>query len=113
MSSKAGRLRFRISIERPTPSLDEAGGEVPGFTFFTEVSADILPMKGRERTASDQIVAEVDTRIIIRWSPHVDVVDEKWRVRHGTVVYDIKYKGHLGLRQREIELMCQSGVNAG
>jgi SPP1 family predicted phage head-tail adaptor len=110
---QAGRLRFRINLEQPTPTLDAAGGEVPGWTSYAEVWADILPMKGRERIAADQIVAEVDTRIIIRWSPSVDVIDAKWRVRHGSVIYNVQYKGHIGLRQRQIELMCQSGVNAG
>lgn len=110
---RAGKLRFRIEIDQPAPTTDAAGGEVPGFTLYETVWADILPMKGRERTASEQVVAEVDTRIIVRWSPRIDAVGAKWRIRHAGVVYDVKFLGHLGLRQREVEIMCQSGVNEG
>jgi SPP1 family predicted phage head-tail adaptor len=110
---RAGKLRFRVDIEQPTPTTDAAGGEVPAFEPYATVWADIMPLKGRERLASDQVVAEVDTRIVVRWSEQIDAVTPKWRIVHDGAVYDIKFVGHIGLRQREVEFMCQSGVSEG
>jgi len=67
---------------------------------------------------SGQILAELDTKIVIRWSPNVAVVSAKYRLRHAEqsnpTTYNIAAPPiHVNLGQREIELMCKSGVNAG
>jgi SPP1 family predicted phage head-tail adaptor len=115
---RAGRLRHRLIIERPEPTRDGSGDEIPGWVPLATVWAAIEPIKGKELTGGNQILAEMDTLIVIRWSPQVDAITAKYRLRHAEVrnptIYNIAGPpAHVNLGQREIHIPAKSGVNTG
>lgn len=111
---RAGLLAHRVIIERPAPARDDAGSESIVWESYATVWARVEPLTGREGTGSVQVLADLDTEITIRWSPRVDAITAKWRVRLGSAVYNIAAPPvHVSLGEREIRLLCKSGVNDG
>lgn len=110
---RAGRLRHRLLIDEPQVSQDYSGDEIVTWTPYAEVYADIQPVTGREAFRADQILAEMDTRITVRWSSHIDRVTAKWRLRFKNEIYNIVSVAHKGMRNREVEFLCKSGLNDG
>lgn len=110
---RAGRLRHRLVVEEAhVGSISADAGEetwVPRGTVW----AAIEPIKGAESNVSNQILAEMDTKIIVRWSEFIDGVSAKWRLKHKTTIYNIVSIAHKNLGQREVEFMCKSGLNNG
>ena len=110
---KAGSLRHRVLVEKPTDTQDASGAVALGFTCVAIVWASVEPLRGRETLLAEQITAQMDTRIRMRWSPPLDCMTAKWRLRFKDVIYNIQSIAHIGHRQREIEVMCSSGANRG
>lgn len=111
---RAGTLAHRVIIERPAPSRDDAGSESIVWETYATVWASVEPMTGREGSGNVQVLADLDTIITIRWSPRVDAITAKWRVRQGSTVYNVAAPpAHVSLGEREIRLLCKSGVNDG
>lgn len=111
---RAGELRHRIQVDRPVSMQDDTGDEVTEFEPAGTVWGSIEPLRGRERLqAGTQITATMDTRIKLRWSPFIDGINAEWRLRHQDIIYNIESIAHIEMRQREIEIMCSSGINAG
>jgi len=75
---KAGRLRHRMRIERPDPSLDAYRGEVKTWTPVVEVDAAIDAITGREFMAADRELAGITWRITLREVPGVQI-EPGWR----------------------------------
>jgi len=110
---RIGTYRHRINLERPDNAQDATGGVVPGFTLAHRVWSRIEPIRGREANAGDQLLAEADTRIFIRYSTFVEEINEKWRITFGSRVYNVVSVGELYMGRREIEINCKSGRNDG
>lgn len=116
---RSARLRHRLIIERPDPSQDANGSEVITWVPITAkpIWAAIEPMKGREQANAGQIVADLDTLIVIRWSPRVDQVTPKYRARHAELrnptIYNLQSVAHINLGRREIQILAKSGTNRG
>jgi SPP1 family predicted phage head-tail adaptor len=107
-----GALRHLVTIERPVVTQSDSGAEIATFGTVCKAFASVEPLSGREALQAGQITAEVTTRITLRWQPALDAISAKWRVRHAGIVYDITQPAHLKLEQREVELMCSSGMHA-
>ena len=75
---KAGRLRHRLRIERPTDSLDGYLGEVKVWTPVVEVDAGIDAITGREFMAADRELAGITWRITLREIPGT-TIEPNWR----------------------------------
>lgn len=85
---KAGRLRHRLRIEKPTPTtVDGYQGEVKHWTTVTEVGdpaepgvvdAAIDSITGREFLAADRELAGITWRITLREVPGV-LIEPGWR----------------------------------
>lgn len=110
---QAGKLRHIVSFDEPVLSQGDNGEEIITFTESFQAWASVEPLTGRERLLANQVDAATDTRIRIRWSPDADAVNAKWRARHRTVIYNIKSVAHVEIGYKEIEIMCESGINAG
>lgn len=110
---RAGDLRHEVQIQYPIVTQGPSGAEAITWGSFGTLRARIDPLRGDEKFFAEQPLAELDTRIRIRWSPNNDQITEKWRVVHNRVIYDIKNVIHVRLAQRTIDLMCKSGVNNG
>ena len=115
----AGRLRHKVWADEPVVSQDSTTGEeLVTWTPRERISCAIEPITGREQLRADQILADLDTRITTRWSTFTASITAKWRlrfIRNGSeVVYNISrppVEKLLGMR--EIEFLCNSGLNDG
>lgn len=111
---RAGTLRHVVEFDQPVTSQSSSGDETVTFTYAFSMRASIEPLKGREQLIGEQINAELDTIIRLRWSPQSDTINAKWRCRHGGVIYNISSRPiHIKEGRRELLLPCKSGVNAG
>lgn len=110
---RAGRLRHRVLLqERVTITTPEASEEVTWVDRLTVWGA-VEPVRGNEALSGGQILATMDTRIVLRWSPSIDVIDATWRVSHDGILYNIAQVVRRDLARREIEVMARSGANDG
>lgn len=110
---RAGRLRHRLTIQEPVTSRGDSGEELVTWVTRGTVWAGIEPIRGKEALTANQILADLDTRIVIRWSGFVDDMTAKWRVLHKTTTYNIVSIAHKNLGQREVEIMAKTGLNDG
>lgn len=110
---RAGVLRHVIEFDEPIGTQDDTGSEVVEFTYAFSMRGSIEPVTGREGFIGQQINAEADTRLVIRWSPQSDAITPKWRARHGGIDYNVVNCIHVKQAQRELHLFCRSGLNDG
>lgn len=110
---QAGALRHRVAFERNSETQGPSGQPRPSWEPVRTVWASLEPLAGRERVVAAAEVAELDTRIRIRYSPEFDPMTAKWRAIYRSVIYDIKSVANVNMADREIELMAKSGVNSG
>jgi SPP1 family predicted phage head-tail adaptor len=72
---QAGQLRHPIKIQIPVETQDDLGQQSTEFQDLYDlddkVRAEIVPLSGREYVAAKQVVAEVTTRMKIRFLPDV------------------------------------------
>lgn len=101
---EAGKLRRRVTIERPVVSQDGFGGEVVVWEAVATVWAAVEPILGREFVEARLEGGELTTRIRIRKR---DDVAHKCRVRHGEDVYEVESVQHVRTENRELVLMCR------
>ncbi len=107
------RYRHRLEIQQPATVQGASGQEVPNWTPFATLWAGIEPIKGKESLAANQVLGELDTRIVLRWSPLADQIKDTFRGLHQGVVYNFATPAHHNLARREIEIMAKSGRNDG
>lgn len=110
---RAGQLNKLLVLESKQSTQGNDGGEVTAWVPVATVWASIEPIGGREAMRANQIVADTETRIKIRWSSQVAAVNATWRAVHDGVIYNIKRVANIKTANREIELMCESGLNNG
>lgn len=111
---RAGRLRHRVSFDEPVSASDGAGGETVTWVERGTAWATVEPIGGRETMRSEQMLAELHTRITVRWSALSIRATAKWRLRHGATLYDIvRPPADKRLARREIEFLCNSGITEG
>lgn len=111
MSTAIGRYRHRIEIQRSTWSQDPVTGEMT-YSWETEaiVWAAVEPLQGREFFAAASIQSETTTRIRMRYRPGIDTA---MRILFDGSIYNITSIIEPQKRRRELQLMCQSGVDDG
>lgn len=106
---RAGELRHRVTIQQNnSTSRDAVGAEVPNWQDVATVWAAVEPLRGREYLESQQVNAEVDTRIRIR---HYPGITPDMRVIWGSRIYEIEAVINVDERDREIHLMCRERVD--
>ncbi len=84
---KIGRLRHKITIEKVTETISDAGETVETWAEFATVWAEITPLRGREYWASKQTTSEVTGKIRIRY---LAGITSKMRVKHGERIFNIE-----------------------
>ena len=107
---RAGRLRHRVVLESRSTATNAYNEPVVSWSTVGTYWAAIEPLTGRERFGSGERIAEGDVRIVMRY---VGAITEENRITHGGVVYDIKAVVKKNDIDREYELICQTGANAG
>lgn len=110
---RAGEFNRRIACDEPVTTQSANGEELVAFVESFKTFAKIQPLTGRERLQSNEITAEMDTRIRIRWTPTTDGINAKWRLRYLGTIYNISSVAIINMGMREIEIMARSGLNTG
>lgn len=118
-----GKLRHRVNIQAKSPSQDDYGEPIDEWVNVWEnVPAQIEDLSGREYWAAQQIQAEINTEITIRWRKGITAMH---RIVHQTsdqramsppemTIYDIASPPVVDeTGRREIKLMCINRSNAG
>jgi SPP1 family predicted phage head-tail adaptor len=110
---RAGKLRHRVTFQRYAAGQGASGQPTRDWQTVRTVWAEVTPITGRERVVAAAEVAELDTKIRIRYTPEFEPMTAKWRAVYRGVFYDIKSVANVNMADREIELFAQSGVNVG
>ncbi len=110
---RAGRLRHRITIQRPSFAQDPITGEMvkTWIDAWTSVPSDVDPVSVNQFVAAGAPQNKVTARVLIRYRAGVDGT---MRVLHRGKVYDIE--GVLPDTVSGLEyltLPCSEGVNDG
>lgn len=112
---KPGECRHWIKCDRPIVTQDpDTGEELVNFSQAFKLLSKIEPLAGREQLTGNQPIAVGATRIRCFWSPQAARITALWRLRHGSVIYNISGPpAHVEFARREIEIMATSGANQG
>ena len=107
---RAGELNHRVKLQEKSVTRDAVGGETVTYIDRATVWAAVEPLAGRELFAAQQLQAETTVRIRMRyWSE----VKPEWRALWRDAVYEIQSVIDTGAEQRELQLMCRTGVKNG
>lgn len=105
---RIGKLRHRVKLQVYTATRDSFGGEVEAWTDIAELWASIEPISGKEYFASQQINAEVNTKIVIRYKAGVN---PKMRIKFGDRFFEIVSVICIQEKRKEIHLMCKENID--
>lgn len=110
---RIGELRQRVQLERPVETQAASGAYSRSWTVVASVWAAVEPLRLRERLAADQLLADMDTLIKVRWAPIISTIDATWRIRHNGTIYNIVGVANVKQRNQALEIQCKSGTNDG
>ena len=83
---KIGRMRHKVELHEVTKNQDGYGEQVPTYTKYDDVWAEIEPLTGRELLHAQQVSAELTVRIRIRYHGTVKSED---RVIYGDRTFEV------------------------
>lgn len=112
---RAGRLRHRIIMERAVPVTTD-GSTV---TTWQPLGTDgknwgaVEPIRGREALIAGATLAEMDTRIILRYNSLSATLTARDRISYAGVIYNLQSIVEVRTARREIEFLAKSGLNNG
>jgi head-tail adaptor len=69
MSSEAACLRMLVTLEAPTATPDEGGGQLKGWRRIGSMWVDLRPVSAWERQAAGSRLAAVSHRVTLRAPP--------------------------------------------
>lgn len=105
---RAGTLRQRVTIQDKSVVRDSYGGETITWMNVAEVWAAVEPLQGREYIEARQAMAEVTTRIRMRYRSGIT---PEMRIEHGSQIFEILAVIHVKDLQRELHMMCREFVS--
>jgi len=105
---RAGKLRHKVTIQDYTESQNSYNEMIKTWSDYETVWASIEPARGREFWESQQINAEVTTKITIR---HLYGINPKMRVKYGNRIFEIISVINPEERNVELQLMVKESVN--
>ncbi|WP_417794800.1 phage head closure protein [Terasakiella pusilla] len=111
---RAGKLRHRCIIERPTQQQDPNTGEmIKGWEEVAKAWMGIEPLSVRGFIAANATQSEVTGQLVMRYRPGLHV-DSSMRVRKGSTIYNIEGVLPDNRSGREyLTLPYSEGVNHG
>jgi len=105
---QSGRLKKRLVLQSKTESQDEYGAPIISWTTEATVWGSLLPLRGQELFAQQQLQPETKVRVVIRYYAGID---STWRIVHGGKYYDIESIINENKRNRTLTIMCREGVS--
>lgn len=110
---RAGKLRHRVTIQSlvaGSPQQTPSGEPDVSWTDVATVWASVEPLRGRELFAAQEHHSRVEVRIRMRYRSGITAA---MRVFWDSRYYNIVVVLDAEERHRELELMCEQGVNDG
>jgi SPP1 family predicted phage head-tail adaptor len=104
---QAGQLRHRVRVDRPSYSQTATGEPVISWVEAATVWAAVVPTSGREYYMRDQTRDEVDTAILMRWSPQLAEMGATWKVVFKGVEYDVQSVMDADLRNSQLRVFAK------
>lgn len=105
---RAGRLRHRINIQRLEKSRTPLGEVVESWNDLFTCHADVRPLTGKETYVSQQMAAEVNHEVTLRYrsdiKPADRIIDKQGRILDIKSVLDVYGRG------RELKILCREVV---
>jgi SPP1 family predicted phage head-tail adaptor len=100
-----GRMDRRITVQSFTTTQNAIGEPEKTWTaLYTDISAEVAQVGGREYFSADQRVAEADCRFYIRYRGDIT---EQMRIVYDGKTYDIKHIREIGRRER-LEILAKA-----
>ena len=109
---RAGTLRHRITIQKPsTSATTDAVGEptTPWVDVVTDYPAQVAPVSTGERHVAAQNHMAISHRVTVRYCAEIGAVDNSWRVVFEGRYLPIEGVRNLDERNRTLELVCIEG----
>ena len=105
---RAGRLRHRLQLYSKEYTQNSYGEAITTITLQGTVWGAIEPLSGKEYFAQQQVQAEAEVRIVLRF---YSGIDESWVIKHDGKYYDIVDVLNHEERDRMLTVMCRQGVS--
>ncbi len=83
---RAGDLRHRITIERPSSTVDDFGQPIPGgWQEVASVWANIKPVSGREKLRAGAVESTLSHTVLVRYQSGLlpSASADAWRINYG------------------------------
>ena len=106
---RAGNLRHRLTIQKPTEVSDGMGGVTTTWSTLITIWGAIWPLRGQEYMSAMQTTSEVTHKIRIRQLPTNKRSDfsSKCRILFGSRYFEIESIINPDERDIYLELMCK------
>ena len=95
-SMKAGDLKHRVELLRPSSRVDESGHTITEFNPVVAVKAGMADVSSSDFYSAYAAKALDTITFKTRWRSDVTT---KWRIRHRGEVYEILQVNHLGYKR--------------
>ena len=102
-----GERRHRVVFQTPTTSLDDFGEPDKSWSTICSAWALVQSMKGAERFSANQVMADVDYRIVTRNRPSLESLGPGDRVLWKGKTFDIKTVIPRDHRESELEILAK------
>jgi len=107
---RAGEYRFRGMIQESTEVQDAHGEMVDAWADLVKVWMKIVPVKDQELIARNREESVTTHKVFLRYSSEVAGVNSTMRILFGARVFAIQSVLNLGERNRDLELLCEEGL---
>lgn len=106
MTTSIGRMRHRVTIQKPTATTDTGGGSSISWGLLKEVFADIQPQTGRSMFQHGQEKEKVTHKLVMRYRADIGT---NYRIKFGTRIFNIQSIINEDERKRWLILNCEEG----
>ena len=107
----AGSCRHRAIFQKPARAISSTGEETVSYTDDYGASVGIKALRGKLLEASKQIAPTASNMITLRYSGD-KTLNETYRIKIGTLVYDVLFVDDVRLEHREWEVLVEQNRGA-
>jgi SPP1 family predicted phage head-tail adaptor len=105
---RSGNLKQKITFQTSTPTQDDFGGIVDGFSIFAQTYASITPISGKEYFVSKQTNAEVSHKIECRF---ISGITPSMRIVYGARVFNIESVINIREENKTLQIMASEVIS--
>jgi SPP1 family predicted phage head-tail adaptor len=102
-----GKLNKRVTIIGQPPNQNSYGEKEGDSPVIATVWANVRTLTGRALFQAQQVQAEINTKVIIRYRKDIKA---NMRIRYGTRTLEIIFPVNMNEENRYIELSCKEVV---